>query len=340
MITRNDLAGTGIDALGRAGIVVFHEDGIEISENRIGGMVSSGPYDLIGIGLGAQSVDTSQSASDFPVTNAMIARNRIDGIALTSPSGASAAGIVVAGGAGGANTLVNNMISGVIAPTNPANLVAGIHVIGAAGATTRIYHNTVALAGDRGTPVGQNPSFALAATGLDPALVLRNNVLANSQTSGGAGAGSYAIGLAAILFDGLDSDGNDFFATGANAGYFRTGALTAAAGTDYPTLAAWSAAVVGDDAASLEVDPLLASATDLHLQATSPLLGAGLTLPAVADDFDGELRGTATPDIGADEIVGPDIFADGFETGDFSRWSLAVPGGFAPLRRSRPRSGP
>jgi hypothetical protein len=337
VITRNDLAGSGAEALGRAGIIVFHEDGIEISENRIGGMLSSGPYDLIGIGGGAQSLDTSQSASDFPVTNVLIARNRIDGIALTSPSGASAAGIVVAGGAAGPNTVVNNMISGVIAPANPANLVAGIHVVGAAGSTTRVFHNTVALAGDRGTSA-QNPSFALSVTGLAPALVLRNNVLANTQTaSGGAGAKSYAIGLATSDFGGLDSDGNDFFAAGANAGWFRTGSLVASAGTDYATLAAWSAAVA-DDAASLEVDPLLVSATDLHLQAASPMLDAGLALPAVTDDFDGEPRPPVAPDIGADEIVtplGPDIFADGFETGDFSRWSVTVPGGFSPFAPAR-----
>lgn len=327
VITRNDLAGAGADALGRAGIIVFFEDGIEISENHVGGMVSSGPNDLIGIGLGAQSVDTSQSVSDFPVTNALVARNRIDGIALTSASGASAAGIVVAGGAAGPNTVVNNMISGVIAPANPANLVAGIHVIGAPGSTTRIYHNTVALAGDRGTRADQNPSFALSATGYDPALVLRNNVLVNTQTSsGGAGAESYAIGLATTVFDALDSDGNDFYAAGPNAGYFRTGALTASAGTDYPTLAAWSAAV-DDDAASLEVDPLLVSATDLHLDAASPMVDAGLPLPAVTEDFDGEARSATTPDIGADEIDACGVFCDGFETGDTSRWSLTVPGG-------------
>lgn len=342
VISRNDLTGTGPDRIRRNGITVWNEDAVLITENSIGGIESDGPYDVLGIAAGAQDV-ASASTTTSPVTNALVARNRITGVIsnfATEFGGFSAAGILVAGGTTGDNTLANNMISGVSAPANTANLVAGIHVIGVPGSTTRLYHNTVALAGERGAiPASQNPSYALSVTGYDPALVLRNNVLANTQTSG-AGAKSYAIGLATTVFDGLDSDGNDFFAAGANAGWFRTGSLVASAGTDYPTLAAWSAAVVGDDAASLEVDPLLASSTDLHLQATSPLLGAGLTLPAVADDFDGELRGTATPDIGADEIVGPDIFADGFETGDFSRWSLPVPGGFGPFAAPGPVSGP
>lgn len=329
VISLNDLAGTGADRILRGGIVVFHEDGVQITENSVGGIESDGPHDVLGLAAGAQDVASIGTAT-FPVTNALIARNRINGVVSTYATdfgGFSAAGIVVAGGTAGTNTLANNMVSGVLAPANTGNLVTGIHVVGAPGAITRLYHNTVALAGDRGAmPSVQNPSFALSVTGYDPALVLRNNLLANTQTSnGGAGARSYAIGLATPDVTGLDSDGNDFFAAGANAGWFRTGSLVASAGTDYPTLAAWSAAVA-DDAASLEVDPLLVSATDLHLQADSPLLAAGLVLPAVTDDFDGDLRGTATPDIGADEIVGPDIFADDFETGDFTLWSIRVPG--------------
>lgn len=306
VLTRNDLAGTGADRLRRGGMIVFHEDGIQITENLVGGLSSDGFYDVLGIGIGTQIVDLNSVASEGPVTNALVARNRIDGVVSTADLGFSAAGIVIAGGAGGANTLANNMVSGVVAPANTANLVAGIHVLGIAGSTTRIYHNTVALAGERGAvPAAQGPSYALSVTGVDPALVLRNNVLANTQTSGGgAGAESYAIGLATAVFDGLDSDGNDFFVAGANAGGFRTGSLGPAAGTDHATLAAWSAAV-GDDGASLEVDPLLVSAADLHLQAASPLLGAGLPLPAVSDDFDGEPRPATAPDIGADEVVTP-----------------------------------
>ena len=48
-------------------------------------------------------------------------------------------------------------------------------------------------------------------------------------------------------------------------------------------------------------NPLFVSATDLHIQAGSPVINAGTTT-SVTDDFDGQTR-DATPDIGADEFV-------------------------------------
>jgi len=65
---------------------------------------------------------------------------------------------------------------------------------------------------------------------------------------------------------------------------------------------------------------------DLHL--VDPISGpvdAGTPLgTGLADsDFDSLLR-DAAPDIGADEIGQP-LFTDGFETGDLSRWSAALP---------------
>ncbi|MEE4273124.1 MAG: right-handed parallel beta-helix repeat-containing protein [Thermoanaerobaculales bacterium] len=64
------------------------------------------------------------------------------------------------------------------------------------------------------------------------------------------------------------------------------------------------------------------AAGDLHLvEPSSDPVGAGTVLsPGSADaDFDGQPRDDA-PDIGADEIGRP-LFADGFESGDLSRWS-------------------
>jgi len=65
---------------------------------------------------------------------------------------------------------------------------------------------------------------------------------------------------------------------------------------------------------------------DLHLvDPVSNPVGAGTPLPpGLADtDFDGQIRDDA-PDIGADEIGQP-LFADGFETGDLSRWTVSSP---------------
>lgn len=306
VITRNDLAATGADRIRRVGIVVFNEDGVQITENSVGGLDTNESADGVGIGVGTQGIDTTTTTSGG-VTNALVARNRINGVNSQSTTGFSAAGIAVAGGAAGANTIANNMISGVTSPATSPDLVAGIYVAGVAGSTTRLYSNSVMMSGDRGAVASQMPSFALAVTGADPTLVLRDNALATSQTSGGgAGAKSYAIGMVTTTFANLDSNYNAFYSTGANAGYFRSGSLGISAGTDYPNLTGWAAAVA-DDANSLEVDPLYVSTTDLHLQGTSTLLGAGVAVGAVTDDFDGQPRPAATPDIGADELVQADL---------------------------------
>jgi len=72
-----------------------------------------------------------------------------------------------------------------------------------------------------------------------------------------------------------------------------------------------------------------------HLQDSSNCIDAGDNTPPVVpeDDidrenrpFDGDGNGIPTIDIGADEVVPPGlIFADGFETGDTSRWSQTMP---------------
>jgi len=81
------------------------------------------------------------------------------------------------------------------------------------------------------------------------------------------------------------------------------------------------------------VDPLT---NDFHLTAPSDCIDTGLNNAPVAPDFDidgqarpldGDGNGTEIIDMGADEFspIGDLIFADGFETGDTSRWTDAVP---------------
>lgn len=55
----------------------------------------------------------------------------------------------------------------------------------------------------------------------------------------------------------------------------------------------------GDDANSMSVDPLFNSTTDLHIQASSPMVNQGMVLAEVTDDIDGDGR---APEIGADEL--------------------------------------
>ncbi len=87
-------------------------------------------------------------------------------------------------------------------------------------------------------------------------------------------------------------------------------------------------------------DPLFvdAGADDFHLLPDSPAIDYcdDFYLPVYGPDIDGEPRGVDDPDvpdnfpgaifdIGADEAGPGGIFADGFETGDTSRWSATVP---------------
>ncbi len=305
VITQNDLSATTTDRIRRVGIVVFNEDGIQITENAVGGIETNESADAVGIGIGTQGVDTTTTTTGG-VTNALVARNKINGVNSASTVGFSAAGIAVAGGTTAANTVVNNMITGVISPATSPDIVAGIFVAGVTGSTTRLYYNSVSMTGDRGAVATQTPSFALAVTGTDPTVVLRDDILATTQiaSGGGVNAKSYAIGMVTATFVNLDSNYNEFFSSGANAGFFRSGSLGAGVGTDYANLAAWQAAVA-DDANSLEADPLFTSTTDLHLLAGSPAIGTGTPVAGVTIDFDGETRSATAPAIGADEFIVP-----------------------------------
>lgn len=311
VITKNVMPATGAGGIGRVGVYLFNDDGAQITENTIASVSSGSAVDCIGLAIGNQNITLNPATGE--ITNATIARNSIGVVNNTASN--SSVGIVLASGATGTNNVVNNMVSGVIgnadvvsAATN--DVVAGIMIIPRAGATQNVYHNSVSMTGDRGATNNQAPSFALAITADQPTNVV-NNILVNSQTRGGTGGGgeSYAIG-----FDGpaananLTSNFNDLFVSGAQGQVGITGDLTTAAqtptagtGTNQPTLAAWQMATA-EDANSLSVDPQFVSATDLHLQVSSPMIDAGTNV-GVTTDFDGETR-VPPVDIGADEIAG------------------------------------
>jgi hypothetical protein len=304
VITRNDLTGTGTERVRRGGVLGFFHDGIEVSLNAIGGIDSNEGADAYGIALGVQDVTATVVASGG-ITNALVSRNRIQGITSVNTTGFSAFGIGISGGTG-ANTVVNNMISGVTAPSTAPDLVSGIFVVGAVGSSTRLHYNSIALTGDRGTVATQSPGFGIAISGADPAVELRNNAVSNTQiaSGGGAGAQAYAIGTASTTFANLDTNYNAYFSGGAAAAGFRSGSLAVTAGTTYATLALWQAAVA-DDANALFADPLYVSDSDLHLQAASPAQNVATPLATVTVDIDGNARSATTPDIGADEFTPP-----------------------------------
>jgi uncharacterized repeat protein (TIGR01451 family) len=333
-ITHNDITATGPDRMRRAGIFFFNQNGIEVTDNAIGGIVADESADAIGIIAGVQNVNATATTSGG-VYNAIIGENRISGISSTSTVGFSAVGIAIAGDPLAQNFIGNNMISGISAPSTSPDMVAGIFVAGVAGSNTHLFYNSVALTGDRGAVASQIGSYGVAISGTNPVVELKNNIFYNAQTSGGgANAKSYAIGMTTTTFTNLSSNYNDFVSTGANAAGFRTGSLDTT-GTDLANLAAWQAATSGDSN-SLAVDPLFVNtATDLHIQAGSPMINAGTFIAVINKDFDGQTR-DAMPDIGADEFgLSADLAitkTDGVTT--------AVPGGSVTYTITASNAGP
>jgi Carboxypeptidase regulatory-like domain len=316
VISENDLSATGVNRVRTFGISVGNEDGILISQNSIGGMDTTGTgTDTFGIAAGITGINDSLATTTIGVTNAVIARNKVNGVSQDATF--SAAGIAVAGIAG-TNTIANNMVTGVISDGDGGDSAFGIFVTGVTGTTTRLYYNSVAMTGDRSallTPsTVMNPSFGLAITGTDPIVELKNNIFYTSQiaATGGADATSYAIGTNAVTFANLDSNNNAFFSTGANDGGFRSGSLDRAVDAttevDYATLALWQTAVA-DDASSVEGDPLFVNPlSNLHTLYSTLLLRDKGTPVSVLDDFDGDIRSLVgfaggIPDIGADEAL-------------------------------------
>lgn len=304
VITQNETSAVTADRIRRIGILVFNDNGVQITENSLNGISTNESVDGVGIGVGTQSISDTNTTSGF-VVNALVERNKINGVASLSTTGFSAVGIAVAGSLGGANTIRNNMITGVTAPATSPDIVAGIYVVGATGSSTRLYHNSVAMTGDRGAVATQMPSFGVAITGTDPTVEMKNNIFYSTQiaSGGGANAKGYAIGMVTSTFANLDSDHNDFWSTASVTGEYRSGSLGAGSGTDYADVLAWNGAT-GDDANSQENDPAFINDTnDLHLNAaTTPLLGDGVTGFATVD-YDNDPRPASNPDIGADEIV-------------------------------------
>ena len=300
VITGNALNATAPNHLTRAGIVVRYEDGIQITRNTIGGISSSASVDVIGISLGLLSV-TSEVFTGDEVVNATVSRNRIDGVVSSNGAGLTAAGIAAARAGAGINTIVNNMVSGVISNAADPNVTAGILVGG--GGTTRVWFNSVWMSGNRGTAPG--PSLALAVGDSISPVDVRDNILVNTQTATG-GSDSYAIGLAAgASFGNLTSNYNDLYTTSGLLGVL--GGIANAGDADVTTLASWRSQV-GRDLASISADPKFTGTADLHIDIKaaggSPAANAGQVLASVTTDFDGETGNRATtPDIGADEFA-------------------------------------
>ena len=218
----------------------------------------------------------------------------------------------------GAATYSNNMIRlGLDETGNSLTVAQNIAGINEALGTNTIVHNSVYIGGT-GVAAGANNTYAFWAQQTTNARVFRNNIFVNDRQNG-AGTGLHLAAQYAGTFTnsipatGLTLNNNIYFA--------RTTANTIRQGATTYTLASWrnysgcdALSGVASDTTDINFINARGAAVDLnlHLQGTTVAEGAGVTLAAITDDFDGQTRSGLTPvDIGADagNFTAKDIFA-------------------------------
>ena len=277
--------------------------GNNITGNTVTNLSTTGGTGLRGIAVGSGGV-TVQS-------------NKIQGIINNNTVTFGSFGIDVV--AGNDAVIKNNFVSDVNhnmtggAAFGPDFGVVGIRL--GAGTGHKVYNNSVNLFGPHtGTATTSLLSAAFsisttAQTGID----VRDNIFANNITGGTTSIAHVSVflpsgGGAAM---NLTWNNNAYF-FGTDVARQGVGQAGTTAGTNFfttlPALAAYTSTLSGagtnDNAsqASTGAVPFL-TATDLHLQPTSPLASAGVPLAGVTTDIDNETRSLTAPSIGADEVV-------------------------------------
>lgn len=226
----------------------------------------------------------------------VVERNYISGLsAATNSTAAEVNGIRVAGGT---TVYRNNMITigaGIPNAISTGSTTGGVNGINEPLGTDSFFHNSVYIGGAPTAGVG--PSYAFNSSQTFNTRTFRNNIFYNTRSNSGASGKNYIVRVGGTTANpaGLTINNNDYFADGAGAvfGFFNS--------ADVADLTAWQAAV-GQDAASIQMNPLFVSTTDLHLTTASPARDIAANV-GVANDFDNDPRPASMPDIGADELV-------------------------------------
>ena len=291
---------TAGNKIGMSGIEIYQQTGVSVTGNTIFGVTTETSYTASGIYVsGTQSGGT-------------ISGNKISDIKNTNTTGYGSNGIgLYSSSTTGNVTLQNNMIYDVAAYgyTSVTEADNGYGIMINSGGGYNIYFNTVSLSVNQ-TIAGVSAAINIASS--VTALNIRNNIFSNSQTTGTR----YAIYTAGTAAGFTTINYNDYYSSGS------VGFLSSARAT----LGNWQTAST-QDASSIGVAPTFTSATDLHLTAVASASGnaalkAGTPISGITTDYDGEIRNTVTPAMGADEI-----FIDGFWSGATSTvWDASVTG--------------
>jgi hypothetical protein len=225
-------------------------------------------------------------------------KNRISNI-FGSSAGTGARADIITGlqSQSSANgTYSNNMIETDGGASPSQRSIFGVLDLSAGPAASNYYFNSVNV---YGTAAGANNTYAFNRN--NTAVVnLRNNIFSNKR-SGGTGF-HVAIANTNASPSGWSSSASDFNLL-FNVDNSHIAQWLGSAGTNNRTLAVFQTDT-GGDANSFIGNPLFVSDSDLHLQASSPAINAGIPISGITDDIDNDTRPQGPAyDIGADEFV-------------------------------------
>ncbi len=168
--------------------------------------------------------------------------------------------------------VANNMIS----VNNGSGNIYGIYISN--GVNSKIVHNSVSIT------AGSVSSKAFYQTSGTGGLIIENNNFVHT----GIGYGLYVNTPTGVS----SCDYNNIYTTGNKYAFW---------GGDVPSLSSLQLAS-SDNANTISIDPSYVSSSDLHAGSVS-IFNAGTPIAEVPYDFDGDIRSTTAPCIGADEFI-------------------------------------
>lgn len=225
---------------------------------------------------------------------------KIYGIAITSSTYTTAGNP--------SNALVYNNAVSRITSTGTSAVWNLTGILASAGYGDRFYHNSVHLTGQlSNTTSGLAAAFAngdgnitTTCTNID----VRNNIFSVTGSNGATGGNYWAYYTAATTLAGSTLNYNDLYCNATNV----TNNIGRFNSLNYTTLATWQTGT-GQEANSINLQPVFVSNTDLHLVPASNFLldNFGTPIAAVTTDIDGAARSATAPDMGVDEFTAPTV---------------------------------
>lgn len=244
----------------------------------------------------------SKGISLTGITSAKITRNRITALTVNSAT-TSIHGIYAVSSTQGLLTVVNNEITLFPAAPTSSNLY-GLYcdTTGTSGVNflANCYYNSVVIGGSES---GARSSWAASCLGKYSG-TLRNNIFLNLR-SGLAGSLNYKPYSYNLISN------NIYAGTGTTAANFMALDSLPMSFASWQTYGLDQNSQAGIAGSGSFTSAMFADAAngDLHLVPGGDSLvnTTGIRVSGVTDDYDGELRNTATPSIGSDEFPQPDI---------------------------------